>query len=180
MRNQIITNSPSQFSRMLLTITTLSAFLSMLLVSGLAKSSDDPVIAVNKVMNEFHLAASQSEYETYFNMFTDDAYFLGTDASERWSLDEFKHYAKPAFDGGKGWHYDVIERNVKIRDDVAWFDEQLDNSHLGRCRGTGVLIKTATGWKIEHYSLTLLVPNQIADKVGAESMALMNPTGKHN
>ncbi|MGA1737348.1 MAG: nuclear transport factor 2 family protein [Pseudomonadales bacterium] len=36
---------------------------------------------------------------------------------------------------------------------------------MGPCRGTGVLRKTAEGWRIAHYSLTLLVPNELAQGV---------------
>jgi ketosteroid isomerase-like protein len=165
-------------------ITTMNSYkmtaaITILLLSpAIAICSDNPTNAINKVLNAFHKAASDSDYPAYFDKFAQNAFFLGTDASERWSLEEFKRYAKPAFEAGRGWHYDVVARNVEIKGDVAWFDEQLNNSHLGRCRGTGVLIQTDNGWKVAHYSLTLLVPNKIADKVGAESMAIMGMQGQ--
>ena len=129
-------------------------------------------------MNTFHKAASESDYLAYFSKFSPNVYFLRTDASEHWSLEEFKDYAKPAFDAGRGWHYEVVERNVQIKGHVAWFDEQLNNRHLGRCRGTGILIKTDNGWKVAHYSLTILVPNETADNVAAESSAIMGLNGR--
>ncbi|GIT36535.1 MAG: hypothetical protein Ct9H300mP6_04030 [Gammaproteobacteria bacterium] len=33
------------------------------------------------------------------------AVFLGTDKTERWTIEEFKTYAKPAFADGHGWTY---------------------------------------------------------------------------
>jgi hypothetical protein len=119
---------------------------------------------IEKLINGLHDDAANARYEDYFNRYSPDAFFLGTDSTERWSIPEFKQYAKPAFDRG-GWSYTVVERNLRIRANVAWFDEQLDNDHLGRCRGTGVVVREAGHWEIEHYSLTLLIPNAIADDV---------------
>ncbi|MBL6904440.1 MAG: nuclear transport factor 2 family protein [Pseudomonadales bacterium] len=41
----------------------------------------------------------------------------------------------------------------------AWFDEALLSQSYGSSRGTGVLIRTAQGWKISQYHLTLPIPN---------------------
>jgi len=155
-----------------------AAILILLITPTIAVSYDEPTYAVDKVMNAFHKAASDSDYQAYFSKFSPNAYFLGTDASERWSLEEFKAYAQPVFDAGRGWHYEVVERNVQINGHVAWFDEQLNNRHLGRCRGTAILIQTDNGWKVAHHNLTLLVPNEIADKVAAESLAIMGLNGR--
>jgi hypothetical protein len=38
-------------------------------------------------------------------MFAPDGIFIGTDATERWTVAEFKAYAKPHFDKGRGWTY---------------------------------------------------------------------------
>jgi putative IMPACT (imprinted ancient) family translation regulator len=48
---------------------------------------------------------------------------------------------------------------------VGWFDEILDNDSLGR--GTGVVTRHKNGWKLNHYSLALLIPNSVADEAGA-------------
>ena len=125
---------------------------------------------INRFMDAFHVDASNANFDGYFDRFADNGYFLGTDASERWSVAEFKQYAKPHFDKGRGWTYLPVERNIDREGDIAWFDEQLDNEKLGRCRGTGVLIKQNGEWKVLHYSLTLLIPNSIAVEVGALSM----------
>jgi hypothetical protein len=41
----------------------------------------------------------------------------------------------------------------------VWFDELLSFS-AGTLRGSGVLIKRKSGWKIMHYVLSLPVPNK--------------------
>ena len=119
------------------------------------------------LLNGLHLDAHKGSFESYFARYSTDAVFLGTDKTERWTIEEFKAYAKPAFSDGHGWTYAVIERNWEGDGNTRWFDEILLNEKLGHCRGTGVVELINGEWKISHYALTMLVPNSIAAKVGA-------------
>ena len=119
------------------------------------------------LLNGLHLDAHKGNFESYFDRYSTDAVFLGTDKTERWTIEEFKAYAKPAFSDGHGWTYVVIERNWEGDGNTRWFDEILLNEKLGHCRGTGVVELINGEWKISHYALTMLVPNSIAAKVGA-------------
>ena len=119
------------------------------------------------LLNGLHQDAHEGNYETYFERYTSDAVFLGTDKTERWTIQEFKKYAKPAFADGHGWTYEVVERNWEGSGDTRWFDEILFNEKYGHCRGTGVVELINGEWKIAHYSLTLLIPNDIAAEVGS-------------
>ena len=119
------------------------------------------------LLNGLHLDAHKGSFESYFDRYSTDAVFLGTDKTERWTIEEFKAYAKPAFSDGHGWTYAVIERNWEGDGNTRWFDEILLNEKLGHCRGTGVVELINGEWKISHYALTMLVPNSIAAKVGA-------------
>ena len=119
------------------------------------------------LLNGLHLDAHKGSFESYFDRYSTDAVFLGTDKTERWTIEEFKAYAKPAFSDGHGWTYAVIERNWEGDGNTRWFDEILLNEKLGHCRGTGVVELIKGEWKISHYALTMLVPNSIAAKVGA-------------
>ena len=119
------------------------------------------------LLNGLHLDAHKGNFESYFDRYSTDAVFLGTDKTERWTKEEFKAYAKPAFSDGHGWTYAVIERNWGGDGSTRWFDEILLNEKLGHCRGTGVVELVNGEWKISHYALTMLVPNSIAAKVGA-------------
>ena len=119
------------------------------------------------LLNGLHLDAHKGNFESYFDRYSADAVFLGTDKTERWTIEEFKAYAKPAFSDGHGWTYSVIERNWEGDGNTRWFDEILLNEKLGHCRGTGVVELINGEWKISHYALTMLVPNSIAAKVGA-------------
>jgi len=138
---------------------------------GVSRAIAEPA-AIHALVDGFHAAAARSDFDGYFDHFSKDGYFLGTDASERWSVNEFKEYARAPFEEGRGWRYKVLERHVEQgkNNDVYWFDEVLLNTSLGRCRGTGVVVKEGGQWKIAHYSLTLLIPNDIADAVGAASI----------
>ena len=118
------------------------------------------------LLNGLHLDAHKGNFESYFDRHSTDAVFLGTDKTERWTIEEFKSYAKPAFSDGHGWTYAVVERNWEGDGNTRWFDEILLNEKLGHCRGTGVVELINGEWKISHYALTMLVPNSIAAKVG--------------
>ncbi len=122
-------------------------------------------------LDRMHAAASTADGTTYFAQFTPDARFIGTDASERWSLAEFRAYAEPYFTQGRGWTYIPRDRVMTLAPldcrCVVWFDELLDNASYGETRGSGVLRLTADGWKIEQYVLSIPVPNDKARAVVA-------------
>lgn len=123
---------------------------------------------VHAVLDDWHKAAADADFERYFNHFhSDSSIFMGTDATERWTVPEFKAYAKPHFDKGDAWNFSPVERHLYFSDNgmTAWFDESLDTPNLGPARGTGVLIKEDTTWKIAHYNLSITIPNAIADTV---------------
>jgi len=125
--------------------------------------SEDEV-AVSAVLSSLHQAASNADGELYFSLFADDAVFMGTDASERWSVDELKAFAEPYFSQGRGWTYRMTDRNVFVATGgrTAWFDEALWNDAYGTCRGTGVLVLAGGVWRIAQYNLTIPIPNDLA------------------
>ncbi|WP_438710493.1 nuclear transport factor 2 family protein [Aquimarina muelleri] len=119
-------------------------------------------------LEQWHKAASDANFDAYFNLMTEDAIFIGTDATENWSNTNFKAFAKPYFDKGKAWSFSTLERNIFTEDksDLAWFDELLD-TQMGICRGSGVLQKTPDGWKIKHYVLSIAIPNANVKEITA-------------
>ena len=124
---------------------------------------------IDTLLNGLHQDAHEGNFDSYFDRYSSDAVFLGTDKTERWTIHEFKSYAKPAFSDGHGWTYKVIERNWEGNGDTRWFDEILFNEKLGHCRGTGVIQLINNEWKIAHYALTMLVPNSIAAEIGEQT-----------
>ena len=133
------------------------------------------VSAINSTLDQLHYAASKADGSRYFTLFTDDAVFIGSDASERWSLKEFRAFAEPYFARGKAWTYKPRSRHVVIGDIpcrcVAWFDELLDSESYGTSRGTGVLILNNGSWKISQYALTFPIPNDLAKGMTTEIKA---------
>ena len=125
---------------------------------------------VNELLDGLHNDAHKGNFDSYFDRYSSDAVFLGTDKTERWTIEKFKNYAKPAFADGHGWTYKVIERNWEGDGDIQWFDEILFNEKLGHCRGTGVVELINGEWKIAHYALTMLIPNSIAAEVGSQTI----------
>ena len=125
---------------------------------------------LDALIDGLHQDAHEGNFQTYFDRYSVDAIFLGTDKTERWSIEEFKAYAEPAFADGHGWTYEVVERNWEGDGQTRWFDEILFNKKLGHCRGTGVVEWVEGEWKIAHYALTMLVPNAIAAEVGSQTI----------
>ncbi len=123
---------------------------------------------VNVLLNDWHQAAADAEFERYFSYFrSDSSIFMGTDATERWTVAEFKPWSKPYFDRGSAWSFEAVERHIYFsRDgDISWFDEVLDTPNLGPARGSGVLAREGANWKIVHYNLSIPIPNAIVDTV---------------
>ncbi len=127
-------------------------------------------VLIDKALTNFHQAAADTNLTQYFNLLTDDAIYLGTDASERWTKKAFKHYVEPMFKQGHGWKYTKIARHIKVSQDsnTAFFDELLRNKNYGLCRSTGMMRKTTQGWKIAQYSLSVPLPNAIAKDIVKE------------
>ncbi len=132
-----------------------------------APDTEPAVAAIAAVLDDFHDAASQGDGQRYFSHFAPDAVFLGTDASERWTLAEFRAYALKRFEQGLSWTYHPRGRHVFIGagGHTAWFDEVAVNARYGECRGTGVLVHLDGAWRIAQYNLSIPIPNEIALEV---------------
>tara|TARA_R110002051_G_scaffold94305_2_gene164181 strand:+ start:819 stop:1319 length:501 start_codon:yes stop_codon:yes gene_type:complete len=121
---------------------------------------------VSTVMDAWHQAAADADFEAYFSRMTNDGVFIGTDAMENWQNADFKEFSKPYFDKGKAWSFTALQRNIYLNEakDMAWFDELLD-TQMKLCRGSGVLKKIDGEWKIAHYVLSIAIPNENVDAV---------------
>ncbi len=143
-----------------------------LLLAGCA--SAPPRAEIAPTLDAWHRAAAMGDFDAYFSRMTEDAVFLGTDATERWTRAEFEAFARPYFDGVEAWTYTPVSRHIEAdpaRPGVAWFDELLTNAKYGTCRGTGVLVAHDGRWKIAHYSLAFPIPNALAPGITREIRA---------
>ena len=145
---------------------TLKPFLLMLMLAASCTTTKPPDLQskaeINKVLDDWHNAASKADEERYFGHFAKEAVFLGTDATERWDMPAFRAYAHPYFSQGKGWSFHSVRRDITMEaSGVAWFDEALETPNLGPARGSGVLLKDTDGqWKIAQYNLSVPIPNE--------------------
>lgn len=128
--------------------------------------AQDDKAEINKLMDNWHLAAAQADLEAYFGAMDDNSIFIGTDAGENWNKKTFQDFCKPYFDKGKAWDFKPLERHIYFSADgkTAWFDELLD-TWMKLCRGSGVLEKKGGVWKIKHYVLSMTIPNDNTNAV---------------
>lgn len=130
-----------------------------------------PETEIAAVLDRLNAASTAADAEAYFALFTPEARFVGTDATEHWTLPQFRAFADPYFAQGRGWSYPATQRTITVAPIecrcVAWFEEKLTNAGYGETRGSGVLRLTDDGWKIEQYVLSFSVPNDKAREVVA-------------
>jgi hypothetical protein len=161
-------------SRIAMTIPCLARrlLLSSLLVIGAAHAFAAPADAtltraVNAFVDGWHDDAAHARM-AYFDKIAPDGVFIGTDRSESWRRDAFLAWGRKYFEGrDKAWAYHATRRNVYVSGDgaTAWFDELLDNDKGAHFMASGVLRRTTAGFLIEHYQLSIAVPNDVADQV---------------
>jgi len=148
------------------TAKNLLAVCLLLIFSFSTAQTSSEKTAINSTLDNWHKAASEANFENYFNLMSNDGVFIGTDATENWQNKAFKTFSKPYFDKGKAWDFTAIERNIYTNktNDFAWFDELLD-TQMKICRGSGVLEKINGEWKIKHYVLSIAIPNENVNEV---------------
>jgi len=118
------------------------------------------------MLDNFNVAAANYEYQKYFDYYTEDAAFMGTDATEYWDKKSFMLYAKPYFDKKSTWDFTAIDRHIYFAKsgEVAWFDELL-KTQMKICRGSGVVVKIGGRWKVQQYVLSMTIPNSLSASV---------------
>jgi uncharacterized protein (TIGR02246 family) len=133
------------------------------------QAPDPAPAAIAAVLDDWHAAAAAADEERYFRHFAPGAVFLGTDATERWTVEEFRRYSHPYFAKGKAWSFRSVDRHVAFSPDgtVAWFDEALETPNLGPSRGSGVLVRSGRDWKIAQYNLSVPIPNELMSEFKA-------------
>jgi len=124
--------------------------------------------AIATMLDSFNIAAANADADRYFNYFTSDAIFIGTDATEHWDKDSFRKWSAPFFEKKRTWKFTALQRHIYFGNhtDIAWFDELL-NTSMKICRGSGVLVFHKNQWKVQQYVLSTTVPNEVVDTVVA-------------
>jgi hypothetical protein len=117
---------------------------------------------IDTVMNRWHRAAAIADEDTFFGLMTENADYIGTDPSEHWKRDELRKWSEKYFARSSAWDFKPQKRSIYFTPNgqYAWFDELL-TTWMGDCRGSGVLVKTNEGWRIEQYVLSMAVLNDL-------------------
>jgi hypothetical protein len=151
-------------------------------------------VAICSLLDEFHGAAANGDFDKYFNCLLPEGRFLGTDKTENWTVAAFKEFSRPYFGLGKpAWIYNPIpgfvftnvfrfffifsrKSGTRVIDVFpsqeapvfATFDEHLvAKSFETTARGTGTLVfsQSENRWLIAHYYLSFPVPNDLAKDI---------------
>lgn len=144
----------------------LLTFLAVISFSTAAQKQNSEKEKITIALDSWHKAAAEGNFNNYFNAMSDESIFIGTDATENWTKKQFQDFAKPYFDKGRAWDFKPVERHIYMDPSgkIAWFDELLD-TWMKICRGSGVMVKEGKVWKIKHYILSMTVPNDNVNDV---------------
>jgi hypothetical protein len=132
-----------------------------------AVDTEKAVPEIDRFLSAWHRAAAVADAATYFGSLAPGAVFLGTDARERWTKEEFQKWAAPYFQRPSAWTFQASRRQIYLSADgrTAWFDEDLVSPHYWPCRGSGVLEKIAGCWRIRQYNLAFTIPNEVTGTI---------------
>lgn len=135
--------------------------LGILLLSSCNNNQPGTIKNVAGFIDQWHQAASDANLELYFDMMSENAIYIGTDAGERWTKKEFYEYCEPRFLSKKTWNFKAYKRQIYFskNQETIWFDELL-KTRMGICRGSGVIEKINGELKISHYHLSVTIKNE--------------------
>ena len=139
----------------------LLGFLFILMISSCNTIEPPKEKEVAEFITNWHKAAADANINSYFGMMSEDAIYIGTDASERWTKKEFFQFCEPYFSKGKAWDFKPYNRQIYFSKDgkTIWFDELLEN-WMGVCRGSGVIRNENNTLLITHYHLSVTIKNE--------------------
>jgi len=127
---------------------------------------ESKIIAINRQLDHWHKSASDSDFDAYFSFMDSTCHFIGTDANENWSKKEFKEFCTPYFQQNETWSFTPLNREFNFNKDstAACFYETLD-THMGACRGSGMIEYKSGRWFLMYYVLSLAIPNECMEDV---------------
>lgn len=133
---------------------------------------------IRNLLDIFHTSAATSSYEQYFNCFTENGCFIGTDGTEYWPREQFQEYCLPHFQNTtSAWIYLPIPGkrhlypfNSQSGDHpiLVSFDELLRSNSLdSELRGSGTIVwnEMTRKWEILSYYLSFPIPETVGSRV---------------
>jgi len=113
---------------------------------------------IHTLMDAWHHAAATGDEQVFFDTMSEDGIYLGTDKNERWEKGVFQDWSAKYFERDTAWAFTPHDRVIYFSDagKTAWFEELLD-TWMGPCRGSGVLTSAGGQWQLRHYNLAMLI-----------------------
>lgn len=126
---------------------------------------DMSVDSLHAFVDRWHQAAATANEDVFFGSMAPTGIYIGTDAGEHWLRDELREWSKEYFARESAWSFKPYDRHLFFSNDgqTAWWDELLD-TWMGVCRGSGVAHRTDDGWLIDHYHLSVTIANDKIQK----------------
>jgi hypothetical protein len=124
-------------------------------------------------LDALHKAGAEANAVAFEALLAEDVVFLGVGGAGRLEGQAARAYFSEYLAQGSVWAYSSSLRETRVSADgsVAWFDETLEHGQLGLGRATGVLVRSAEGWKVAQYNLTVPVSG------GAAAPGAVNSSG---
>ena len=142
----------------------LTGMLILLIVLFSPPAFADDEADVAAALDALHKAEREGDLEKFLNAFAAEGIFLGTDASEAWTVEDLRRDLGERFATKGGWTFEINERAIGVSDDgrAAWFKEIV---HYVRSdyilRPTGTMIKRDGRWQIAQLHMGIPIPNQM-------------------
>ena len=73
---------------------------------------------ITTTLDNWHKAAANADYNSYFDAMTENSIFIGTDATENWNKEAFQKFAKPYLGKVKARKFTEIERIIDVSKSV--------------------------------------------------------------
>ncbi len=93
------------------------AFFLLLSIFSFSQNLEKNKNEINNTLNQWHKDVADSNFDAYFNKMTSNSVFVCTDASEVWSKQKFKEFAKSFFNKKETWNFTSINRNIYFSSD---------------------------------------------------------------
>ena len=129
-------------------------------------SSSPTDTQVEQRLQNWHKAIAQQDSTAVFEVLDDSFYYFGTDSFENWNKKAFEAFSLPLFRKGKSWNFKPTHCTLIWNADSTqvWAFEMLE-TWMGPCRGTSSWIWKNADWKLQHYHLSMCIPNDSMSQV---------------
>lgn len=135
----------------------------VILFNPLSAFADDKTDVI-KALELLHKAEREGNADGIRDAFSTDGVFLGTDATEAWSMEKLHKDLSAGFKERGGWTFEIKERTIGISPDgnTAWFKEIAHYVQSNfTLRPTGTMLKQDGKWKITQLHMGVPIPNDI-------------------